>query len=142
LRAVDTGASLPVAAATVAVCALPAAPTLAVCALPLVAALEPVKVTRYCTVSAPGPKFAKMSVRVPPAAAGMVSTRGFGVAVSDRLTNRHGQAASNGHASLANWSTVHTPSATQIQRVLASLLQSTVASHRPEAPSVMGVRKK
>ena len=81
-----------------------------------------------------------MSVRVPPEAPGIVSTRGFGMAVSDRMANRHGHAASNGHSGLLNCSTVHTPSVTHIHNSLAVLPQSTVASHRPAAESVMVVR--
>ena len=42
--------------------------------------LPGVSITRYVAVSSFGPRFTTMSVRVPPGALGMVSTRGFGVA--------------------------------------------------------------
>jgi hypothetical protein len=49
--------------------------------------LPGVSITRYVAVSSFGPRFTTMSVRVPPAALGMLSTRGFGVATSDRMAN-------------------------------------------------------
>ena len=69
----------------------------------------------------------------------MVSTRGFGVAVSERIVNWQGHVTSKGQSGLANCSTVHVPFATHIHKVFVAMAQSTVASHRPADGSVIAV---
>jgi hypothetical protein len=56
-------------------------------AVTLDAVLPGVSITRYVAVSSFGPRFSTMSVRVPPGAFGMASSRGLGVATSDRMAN-------------------------------------------------------